>query len=214
MRTRLGAYTDVPTTLPSSRLSGMKIHAGRPARAAWAADRVGEVAGGCAAHRVEAERGRGVDRRRDNAILEREARVGDRVVLHPDARHAEQRRQAGHLDQRGEAGVEGVGRAALEREPLVVAPQRRRARGDLLARRQAPGRHRTGARAVRGTLHRSRPVPRRARRRNCGSGAEAHGPAEKRQLRSCRASLSPWRLATKKSARGNEARTSRFLAFV
>ena len=63
--------------------------------------------------------------------------MGDRVVLRPDARYAEQRRQAGHFHQWREAGIKREDGTAIEREPLVVAPQRWRARGNFLARRQA-----------------------------------------------------------------------------
>ena len=191
MRTRFGAYTAVPTTLPSSRSSGMKIHAGRPARAAWAATALARLpvdaqptvsSPKAAAALIAAATTRSLNER-----------VGcDTASFFTQTRATpSERRQAGHFDQRREAGVEREDGTCPRTAATRGSATATAARAAIRRASAGDGRHRRGARAVPGTLHRSRPVPHRARRRNCGTGAEAHGPAEKRQLRSCRASLSP-----------------------
>src|SRR2546429_8199222 len=55
------------------------------------------------------------------------------VVLDPCACHAEAPRQRGRVDERGEPGVEGQRRLAVEREPFAVAPQGGRPAGDRLS---------------------------------------------------------------------------------
>src|SRR2546429_9561375 len=55
------------------------------------------------------------------------------VVLVRCACHAEAPRQRGCVDERGEPGVEGELRLAVEREPFPVAPQGGRPAGDRLS---------------------------------------------------------------------------------
>src|SRR2546430_11476134 len=55
------------------------------------------------------------------------------VVLDPCACHAEAPRQRGRVDERGEPGIEGQRRLAVEREPSAVAPQGGRTAGDRLS---------------------------------------------------------------------------------
>ncbi len=85
-------------------------------------DRVGEVAGRGAGDGVEAELQRLRDGDRDDPVLERVGRVGG-VVLDPDLRLGpEPLGQPVGLQQRRQAGLQRVARAAREREEVGVAP--------------------------------------------------------------------------------------------
>src|SRR2546425_2069388 len=77
---------------------------------------------------------------RSHAVLERQRRVADGIVLHPGARDAEAPRERRRLYQRREPGVERQHGVAVERQPLPVTPQRRRPRADRLPVGQAPPR--------------------------------------------------------------------------
>src|SRR5438094_3467873 len=79
---------------------------------------------------------RGVDRGRDDTILEGEAGVRDTVVLDPRAGDAKARRQARRLDERREAGIEREHRLAVEGQPLAIAPERWRPPRDRCPIRQ------------------------------------------------------------------------------
>src|SRR3954469_16297433 len=76
---------------------------------------------------------RGVDSGGDDAVLEREARGGDAVVLDPGPCDADHSREPRRLDEWCEASVERERRLPLEWQPLAIPPHRRRARGDRRA---------------------------------------------------------------------------------
>src|SRR5213076_3478987 len=96
-------------------------------------DGIREVAGRGAADGIQPEGGGRVDRRGHDAILERQRRMGHRVVLHPHPRDAEAPCERRSVDQRREPGVERPHRIAVERQPLLVAPDGWRPGGDGLA---------------------------------------------------------------------------------
>ena len=113
----------------------------KPARArGMRRDRIGEVARRGAPDCFESEGMRRVDGRRDDTILERQRGMGDRIVLHPAARHAKLGREARRVDERREAGIERMDRRTGERQPFPVAPDRLRPSSDLRARREPPAR--------------------------------------------------------------------------
>ncbi len=58
---------------------------------------------------------RGVDRRGDDAVLERQTGMRHAVILDPRPSDAEPRRQARRVDERREAGVEREYGLSLER---------------------------------------------------------------------------------------------------
>ena len=99
-------------------------------------NRVREIAGGRAADRVEAERLRSVDRRGDDAILERQRWMRHRVVLDPElATPSLSASRGASTSGVKPVSCESVG-VALEGEPLAITPHRVRARRDLRAARQ------------------------------------------------------------------------------
>src|SRR2546422_2130716 len=102
--------------------------------------RIREVAGGRAADGIEPERGGRVDPGGHDAVLEGQRRMGHRVVLDPHPRYAEAPCEGRGVDQRREPRVERPHRVAVERQPLLVAPQRGRPAGDRLAVRQRASR--------------------------------------------------------------------------
>ena len=83
----------------------MKIHAARPARAACAATALARLPVDAQPTVSRPKAPRGVERDGDDAVLEGEGRVGDRVVLHERAPDAERPRERGRVEERGEAGV-------------------------------------------------------------------------------------------------------------
>ncbi len=97
-------------------------------------DAVRQVAGGRAGEHVEPKLHRLRGRNRDDAVLIRERRMVDRVVLHVEFAHAEPMREAVAAHQRCEAGVESGARLAGDRKQLAVAPEILRPRFNLLAR--------------------------------------------------------------------------------
>src|SRR4029077_16198150 len=103
-------------------------------------DGVREVAGGRATDGIEPERGGGVDRGGHHTVLERERGMRHGVVLHPHPRDAEAPGERRGVDQRREPRVERPHRIAVERQPLLVAPQRGRPAGDGIAVRQQASR--------------------------------------------------------------------------
>ena len=99
---------------------------------------VGEIAGRRAAERLESELdgARGGDR--DDAILVRERRMIDGIVLEIQLADAERLREAIGFDERRESRIEAGARLAVDRQQLAIAPQVLRARLDLRAAHVAP----------------------------------------------------------------------------
>ena len=149
----------------------MKIHAARPARAACAATALARLPVDAQPTVSSPNAIAALIAVDDDAVLERERRMRHGVVLHPHARHAELVGEPRRVDQRREAGVERRDRLALERQPLAIAPQRLRPRGDRRAIRQPARSPDTAARADRGSSRRSRRAPRRSRCRTACSAA-------------------------------------------
>ena len=73
----------VPSSLAGSRWAGTSTTTVMPSGAASAASGVGQVPGGGAGHRGQAQLARLGQRRRHHPVLERQGRVADRLVLHP-----------------------------------------------------------------------------------------------------------------------------------
>ena len=96
-------------------------------------DAVGEVARRGAADRREAELARLAQGDGDDAVLERQRREVDGVVLDPQLLDAELVGQAVGPDQRRAADVQADGRLAVEGQQFLVAPHVERAQLDLLA---------------------------------------------------------------------------------
>jgi hypothetical protein len=120
-----------PTTLPGSRLSGMKTQHSTPSRAACAATLLARFP---VDEHGEPELHRPCRSDRDNAVLVRQRRVVDRFILDVQLADAQPLGQARAADERREAGVEPGPRLAGDREQLPVAPQIVRPRLDLGAR--------------------------------------------------------------------------------
>ena len=99
-------------------------------------DSVGEVPRASTPNGTQAERVSGVDRRRNDTVLERECGLTHRVVLDPYTRYAEFGGEARDFHQRREAGVPGVHRFTFEGQPLTIPPEVGGATLDGLAIRQ------------------------------------------------------------------------------
>src|SRR5262249_34177538 len=97
-------------------------------------DRVGEVPGRRARHRVETELTRLVDCDRDDAVLERPRRVADRVVLEVELVKTPRLSEIPRAHQGRQAHVVANQRVAGEGEEVAVAPDAGRARRDAVAR--------------------------------------------------------------------------------
>ena len=145
-----------PSSLPASRLSGMKTQHSMPRRAACADDAVGEVAGRRARQHLEAELHGARRGDRDDAVLVRQRRMVHRVVLDVQLADAEPLGQAVAAHERREAGVETGARLAGDRQQLAVAPEVLRPLLDLLRASGGSARSRRPARAARGTCRRRR----------------------------------------------------------
>ena len=96
------------------------------------------------------------------------------VVLDPEACNAEATGERWRFDERREAGVRRERRDSIEREPFVVAPQRRRAARDRLA---------IGQRAARVVLRHERPEAVEADRARLGIESRAAVRADEREGR-------------------------------
>src|SRR5262249_57670880 len=70
----------------------------------------------------EAELARLAQCYRNNAVLERQRREVDRIVLDPELLDAQRLGEAVCLDQRRAADVQADGRLALQRQQFAVAP--------------------------------------------------------------------------------------------
>ena len=75
----------------------------------------------------------------DDAVLEREAGVIDRVVLDVQLGHAQRPGQAVGADQRRAADVQADGRLAVDRQELAVTPHRLRAGAAIACAAHRPG---------------------------------------------------------------------------
>ena len=99
---------------------------------------VGEVAGRRAAEHLESELDGTRRRNRDDAILVRERRMVDGIVLEIQLADAQLLRETIGFDERRESRIEAGARLAVDRQQLAVAPQVLRARLDLRAAHVLP----------------------------------------------------------------------------
>ena len=121
-----------------------------PRRAACAATLLARLPVDAQASTLKPSSTRARGRDRHDAVLVRQRRMVDRVVLDVQLADAEPIGQTVAAHQRREAGVETGARLAGDRQQLAIAPQVLRPPLDLLARQRESRRSRTPARAGRG----------------------------------------------------------------
>ena len=97
----LGAVDGRAQQLGRLQVRRHQHHHRHPQRRRQRRQRVGQVAGRGAGHRGQAQRPRLHQRRRHHPVLERQGRVADRLVLHPQLVDAQRARQAIGAHQRG-----------------------------------------------------------------------------------------------------------------